>query len=68
MTKRDYLSTLDSSALAEWILYDAVEIARMGTQSRTFLTEWLDSEYSGWINMRERSNIIMQVWRANDER
>ena len=60
MTNRAYLSTLDKLALAEWILYDAVEIGRMSIQSLTFLAEWLDSEYEGWINLRERSAIIMK--------
>lgn len=59
MTNREYLATLDSQRLADWILCEAVEIARMSNNSRLWLAEWLDSEYQGWINMHERCAWIM---------
>jgi hypothetical protein len=59
MTNREYLATLDSQRLTDWILGEAVEIARMSNNSRLWLAEWLDSEYQGWINMYERGAWIM---------
>lgn len=47
MTNREYLATLNSQRLADWILSEAVEIARMSNNSRLYLSEWLDSEYQG---------------------
>lgn len=58
-TNRDYLSILDSPSLVQWILFDAPEIGRMSTNSPRFLAEWLDSEYDGWINLREYGEVIM---------
>lgn len=59
MTNREYLATLDSQRLADWILGEAVEIARVSNNSRLWLAEWLDSEYQGWINIHERNAWIM---------
>lgn len=59
MTNREYLETLDSQRLSDWILGEAVEIARMSNNSRLWLAEWLDSEYQGWINISERGAWIM---------
>ena len=59
MTNREYLATLGSQRLADWILGEAVEIARMSNNSRLWLAEWLDSEYQGWINISERGAWIM---------
>ena len=59
MTNREYLATLDNQRLADWILGEAVEIARMSNNSRLWLAEWLDSEYQGWINLHERCAWIM---------
>lgn len=67
MTNREFLSTLDSTRFAEWVLHDAVEIARMATQSLTFLSAWLDEEYDGWITMSERSKILMERWKKESE-
>ena len=59
MTNREHLATLDSQRLADWVLYEAVEIGRMSNNSRLWLAEWLDSEYQGWINLHERGAWIM---------
>lgn len=59
MTNREHLVTLDSQRLADWVLYEAVEIGRMSNNSRLWLAEWLDSEYQGWINLHERGSWIM---------
>lgn len=67
MTNREYLATTDNTRFAEWVLYDAVEIARMSIQSLTFLAEWLDEEYDGWITMSERSKVIMARWKEESE-
>ena len=58
-TNRDYLSILDSPSLVQWILFDAPEIGRMSTHSPKFLSEWLDSEYDGWINLKEYGDVMM---------
>ena len=64
MTNREYLSTLDSATLVQWILYEAPEIGRMSTHSPIFLTEWLDSEYDGWITVSERGKVLMERWKS----
>lgn len=60
ITNREYLTTmLDGQKFADWILSEAVEIARMSNNSRLWLAEWLDSPYEGWITISQRSQIIM---------
>lgn len=66
-TNRDYLSILDSPSLVQWILFDAPEIGRMSTNSPLFLAEWLDSEYDGWINLREYSDVMMSRMKGGEE-
>ena len=66
MTNREYLSALDTPDLVNWILFEAAEIGKMSTQSALFLAEWMDSEYGGWITVREISNFIMQQWKSED--
>ena len=61
MTNREYLATLDTYDFVNWLLFDAPAIGRMSTQSITFLTEWLDDEYAGWITLQERSEVIMKL-------
>lgn len=60
MTNREYISKLSNRDFIEWVLYEAPEIGRMSTLSIVFLTEWLDKEYEGWINLREYSKILME--------
>lgn len=66
MTNREFLATLDARAFIEWVLFDAPDVGRMSTNSPLFLAEWLDSEYDGWINVREYGAVIMK--RVNEER
>lgn len=67
MTNREHLATLDSQRLSDWVLSEAVEIARMSNNSRLWLAEWLDSEYQGWINLTERGTWIMaQIEKGGD--
>ena len=68
MTNREYLATLDSQRLSDWVLSEAVEIARMSNNSRLWLAEWLDSEYQGWINLTERGTWIMAQIEKGGER
>ena len=67
MTNREYLATLDSNRVAEWVLHDAADLARMSTQSLTFLAEWLDEEYDGWITISERSRVMIARWKEESE-
>ena len=66
MTNREYLSTLNAFDFVNWMLYDAPAIGRMSTQSVTYLTEWLDSEYGGWITLQERGALIMKQWKGEE--
>jgi hypothetical protein len=66
MTNREFLATLDSRDFVAWVLFDAPDVGRMSTNSPLFLTEWLDSEYDGWINVRQYGAVIMS--RFNQER
>ena len=59
MTNREYLSKLDTRAFVEWLLFDALEIGRMSINSPSYLAEWLDKEYDGWINLREYGAVIL---------
>lgn len=59
MTNREYLSKLDTRAFVEWLLFDAPEIGRMSINSPSYLAEWLDKEYDGWINLREYGAVIL---------
>ncbi len=65
-TNREHLSTLDNQALIEWVLFDAPEVGRMSTNSPRFLAEWLDSEYDGWLNLREYSNVMMSRMKGGE--
>ena len=57
-TNREHLAKLDNRALVEWILFDAPNVGRMSTLSVAFLSEWLDREYDGWINLREYGDVM----------
>ena len=45
MTNLDYIKTFfDAETFADWVLYEAPQIARTYTQSHVGLAEWLKKE------------------------
>lgn len=62
VTNREFLSTLTDQEFAEWVLFYASDIGRQSIQSVTFLGDWLNKEYDGWINMQQYSEKLNNMF------